>query len=88
MNHHTYVIMPRETRTNGVSLATLTGAPYAHQPSHMLTTTGRIIITIFGALIGVAVGFGVASLASVWFAPAVGAAIGAVGAYLVTTLLK
>lgn len=50
----------------------------------MLTTTGRIIVIIVGALIGLAAGFGVGSISSIPFAPEIGAVVGVVIAFVAT----
>lgn len=54
----------------------------------MLTTTGRIVIIIVGAAIGLGAGVAAMSVASTLLAPPIGFAVGAVGAYLLTTLWK
>lgn len=54
----------------------------------MLTTTGRIVAVFLGALIGIGVGAGIATISSIWFAPAAGGAIGAAVAYVATGLSK
>lgn len=54
----------------------------------MLTTTGRIIIIVVGALIGLAAGIAVASTTSIPFAPEIGALLGITLAFAATRWFK
>jgi hypothetical protein len=52
----------------------------------MLTTTGRAIIIVFGALVGLGIGVVVGLTTPLPFAELIGAAIGAAIAYVLTLL--
>ncbi|MFQ5472037.1 MAG: hypothetical protein ACE5FA_04025 [Dehalococcoidia bacterium] len=52
----------------------------------MLTTTGRIVLTVLGGLVGLGIGSAVALTIDFPFAPAIGAAIGGAFAYGLTRL--
>lgn len=62
------------------------GRPRPHWTEAMLTTTGRIVLTVLGGLVGLGIGSAVALTIDFPFAPAIGAAIGGAFAYGLTRL--